>query len=635
MLALFLFAFAAEGVSPRQATLDVQAYLESKLPKLPSFSSAEAWNQYADQLRADILRKVVFRGEAVKWRNHASEPVYGDTLKATGCTIQKVRYEILPGMWIPALLYTPEKTADKMPVMLAVNGHDRAGKAADYKQTRCLNLARRGVIVLNVEWFGMGQLREPTNAHGCLNQIDLCGSSGLAPFYLSMSKGIDLLLSRPGADPTRVAVSGLSGGGWQTIFISSLDTRVTLANPVAGYSPFKVKIRDHLKDLGDSEQTPCDFGTLADYTHLTCLRAPRPTLLTYNDKDACCFTAGYTLPPLLAAAEPVYKLLGKPENLRSHVNSDPGTHNFGKDNRQQLYRAVGDYFYPGDKSYSAEEIDVSADVAKAETLLVEVPRDNQTLNGLALRLAENLPRDKALSIGDKAETRRKALREVLRLPELKPSKVGEGFVRLSDTWTVPVRITETPGATKTALVLNDAGFAADKVTAPKLAKAGYRVVEMDPWYFGASKLSSHDYLFALQLGCFGDRPLGLQAAQVNAVAQWAKGEVHVVAVGPRTSLIALCAAAVDTKAIGSLELQGSWATLRQVLEDNRTMLQTPEVFCFGLLEQADILQLAGLVAPRPVTFAEAGERHRKELEGLNGLYHRLGQKHRPLGESVK
>ncbi|MGL4552472.1 MAG: alpha/beta hydrolase family protein [Gemmataceae bacterium] len=617
MLASLVLLFAADPVSPRQATLDVQDHIESKLPKLPTFDTPQAWQKYAGKVRADVLDKVVFRGEAAKWRSLGSKTVFGPSMPAEGCTVQKLRYEILPEMWIPALLYTPTKPGPKMPVMLAVNGHEAAGKAVDYKQIRCLNLARRGFIVLNVEWFGMGQLRQPGNNHGALNQIDLCGSSGLAPFYLSMSRGIDLLLSRPGADPARVAVSGLSGGGWQTITISSLDTRVALANPVAGYSAFKVKVRDHLMDLGDSEQTPCDLGTFADYTHLTCLRAPRPTLLTYNDKDRCCFTAGHALPPLLDAARPVFKLTGKPDNLRSHVNSDPGTHNYGKDNRQALYRAVGDYFFPGDKSFSADEIDVTADVKKAEELEVEVPADSLTLNTLALKLAKDLPRG--------AATRAK-LRDVLRLPELTVTKAGEGSVRLSDKWTVPVRLTETAGATKTALVLNDAGFAADKVTAKRLAGQGYRVVEMDPWYFGASKTTSHDYLFALLLGCVGDRPLGIQAAQVNAVAAWAKGGVHVVAVGPRTSLIALAASAADDKAVGSVELLGGRATLKEVLEENRVMQQVPETFCFGLLEVADIKQLVELTGPRPVTFVDPGERHGKELAGVKNYRAAKGAK---------
>src|SRR5581483_6063619 len=112
----------------------------------------------------------------------------------------------------------------------------------------------------------------------------LCGAAGLAPFYLAMSRGLDVLLAHPSADLQRVSVSGLSGGGWQTIVISSLDPRLTLSNPVAGYSSFRTRLA-HAKDFGDSEQTPCDLAVHADYTHLTALMAPRPTLLTYNAKD--------------------------------------------------------------------------------------------------------------------------------------------------------------------------------------------------------------------------------------------------------------------------------------------------------------------------------------------------------------
>src|SRR6185436_8127638 len=170
-----------------------------------------------------------------------------------------------------------------------------------------------------------------------MNQLDLCGTSGVSPFYLAMARGLDVLLSLKNADPQRVAVSGLSGGGWQTIFISSLDTRVTLTNPVAGYSSFLTRTR-HFKDLGDSEQTPTDLAATADYAHLTAMMAPRATLLTFNSKDDCCFESGYALPPLLAAAGPIFELYGHSDRLKKHVNDDPGNHNFGKDNREALYR---------------------------------------------------------------------------------------------------------------------------------------------------------------------------------------------------------------------------------------------------------------------------------------------------------
>ena len=40
------------------------------------------------------------------------------------------------------------------------------------------------------------------------------------------------------------------------------------------------------------------------------------------------------------------------DQLRSHVNEDPGRHNYEKDNRQAFYRMVGDFFFPGDKGFN-------------------------------------------------------------------------------------------------------------------------------------------------------------------------------------------------------------------------------------------------------------------------------------------
>ena len=54
----------------------------------------------------------------------------------------------------------------RVPVVLNVNGHDAKGKAADYKQIRCINQARRGMLALNLEWFGMGQLQGDGFRHG-------------------------------------------------------------------------------------------------------------------------------------------------------------------------------------------------------------------------------------------------------------------------------------------------------------------------------------------------------------------------------------------------------------------------------------------------------------------------------------
>src|SRR3954468_2179747 len=210
---------------------EVQAFTESRVPLMPVAASAAEWTRIADRLREDTLDKVVFRGEAAKWRKLKTKVVWLDTIAGgPEYRIRKLRYEAVPGMWIPALLYEPISLSGKVPVAMHVNGHEGVGKSVPYKQIRCINLAKRGMIVLNLEWIGMGQLRGTNYDHYRMNQLDLCGTSGVAPFYLAMKRGLDILLEHKNADPERVEVSGLSGGGWQTIFISSLDTRVKLSN---------------------------------------------------------------------------------------------------------------------------------------------------------------------------------------------------------------------------------------------------------------------------------------------------------------------------------------------------------------------------------------------------------------------
>ena len=149
-----------------------------------------------------------------------------------------------------------------------------------YHQARCINLAKKGLYAINVEWIGQTQLATEGLQHYKMNQLDLVGTPGLAVFYESLRRTLDIGIALPHADAARVAVTGLSGGGWQTIILSALDTRVALANPSPGFSSYVTRAQWPDKDLGDSEQTPSDLASIADYTHLTALMAPRALQLT-------------------------------------------------------------------------------------------------------------------------------------------------------------------------------------------------------------------------------------------------------------------------------------------------------------------------------------------------------------------
>ncbi len=639
-------ALAEPEMPATQVLDDVRAFITARIVKPPRPTDRSAWQREAERLRRAMLDKIVFRGEAQAWRDAKCKVEWLDTIEGgPGYSIRKFRYEALPDMWIPGLLYLPEKLEGKVPVAINVNGHSADGKATDYKQLRAINLAKRGMLSLNLEWFGMGQLRTSGFAHGRMNQLDLCGASGLAPFYLALVRGIDLGLSLDHADPDRVLVAGLSGGGWQTILISSLDERVRLANPVAGYGSFFTNIA--FDDMGDSEQAPADMATVADYAHLTAMRAPRPTLLTYNASDDCCFKSGHTLEPLLAAARPTFALFGAQDQLRSHVNHDPGTHNFEQENREQLYAAIGDYFYPNDTSFARDEIDSTAEVKTAEQLHVPLPDDNADFHRLAESLAVSLPGDSDLPTHQPEATKwqtdgRKRLAALLRVGDYraqpadrKEISAGEGQTavarrfRLDDEWLVPVTeiVARGKDTTGVALLVADEGRASRADHVERLVAGGYRVLALDPLFVGASQIQSQDpqYTYPLLISSVGQRALGIQAAQILALARWAKHQypdqpVMIAATGPRTCMAALVATALAPSLVDSAELDGALASLKLLVERDEPVENLPELFAFGLLAEFDVRQLVALAAPRAVIFQNADEPARRELHGLVGWY---------------
>ena len=126
---------------------------------------------------------------------------------------------------------------------------------------------------------------------------------------------------------------------------------------------------------------------------------------------------------------------------------------------------------------------------------------------------------------------------------------------------------------------------------------GHRVVALDPFFFGESKIKSRDFLHVILMHAVGERALGVQAGQIAAIADWAAeayGEpVGLQSVGPRLSVAARLAA-VQTEAIQSITLHDPMQSLKEVLTENRGANHLPEMMCFGLLEAFDLKQIEAL-----------------------------------------
>ena len=121
---------------------------------------------------------------------------------------------------------------------------------------------------------------------------------------------------------------------------------------------------------------------------------------------------------------------------------------------------------------------------------------------------------------------------------------------------------------------------------------------------------------------------------VAAIAAWSKkhhgSPVRFLAIGPRTSLMALTAAALNPAAVEQVELRKSYGSLKEIIEQDLGVNDAPELFCFGLLEQFDVLQLAALAAPTSVMFTEASDRVKTEIASLKSFYSLLDVNVDPL-----
>jgi len=602
--------------TPDVVAFQVRQYLFQRAPKLAAPRSAAQWTAEAERIRKHLLDDVVFHGWPREWVD--APPKFedlGTVESGKGYRIRKLRYEIVPGFQSTAILYEPENVSGKIPAILNPNGHElELGKAAEYKQKRCINFAKRGIFALSLEWLYCGELHVPENKHEFGAHLDLVGANGVGLFYLAMRRGLDYLYEHPNVDRSRMGVTGLSGGGWQTIVLSSLDPRVTVSVPVAGYSAFVSKL-ERVGDYGDNEQVPQDFLAGQDYPHLTAMRAPRPTLVIHNAEDDCCFRAPLVKPYNYDDVKPFFRLFGKEDAFQWHENTDPSTHNYQLDNRLQAYRFFSKHF---GMPAVEQEIPVDAEVKNYDDLVVGLPKDNLTILGLARKLAEGITRPAvASSSGARAKLeslvryKPATLEHAWALTNTKNKGVETRSYQFlfanglsaAGVWAKAIASSDESPAT---IVLNDKGKKAAASRVADRLNRGEQVLAVDLLFTGdAAPKQAELEEFPLLLAATGERALGIEAAQLIALARWAKSfgsrKIQIESTGIRNQVVALIAADMEPSLFSEVAIHDGMPSLQYLLEAPVKFESAPDLFCLDLYKEFDIDRLAKLAEPAKVT----------------------------------
>ncbi|MCL5005015.1 MAG: hypothetical protein M1404_00655 [Acidobacteria bacterium] len=618
-------------------TYQLQQFLLKRVPKLPKPTSAEQWTAEEQQIRQHVLDDVIYHGWPKAWVD--SPPKFEDmgavpVPAGAGYRLRKFRYEVVPGLYSTAVLYEPAHLEGKAPGVLDVLGHFPIGKASMFEQKLCINQALRGMIALSIAFIDMGEMRLPGNEHHFGADLDLVGVSGVGLFYMAMRRGLDYLYDDPHVDRSRLAVTGLSGGGWQTIMLSALDPRVLVSIPVAGFTSLQGRLERLPGEPGDYEQLPPNLLDGQGYQTFAAMRAPRPTLEINNAEDSCCFRAPLVKPYIFDEIKPFFRLYGKEDVFQFHTDTQVSAHNYQRDNRQQAYRFLSTYFHLPVKP---EEIPVGQDLRTYSQLAAGVPPDNQTILGLAKQFASQIHHPPVPTDPAARETWAKSERAKLsKVVHYQPVTVAHPWY-MQDTnhntiESISFRFTLSNGLSATGVwvksiwtpegapmtvVVNDGGRkGADQEVwnhmpevAARIAR-GEQVLVLSILFTGdANPLSADVGSFGYMLASVGAPPLGLEAAQLIGISRWAEGRWHpsrlrLESSGYRMQVVSLVAGALEPHLFKSITIHQGMHSLSYILDQQVSSSQVPDMFCLDLDKDFNLNMLKAMTEPTKVTEAD-------------------------------
>ncbi len=270
-------------------------------------------------------------------------PVIRGKVARPGFTVEKVHFESVPGHFVTGLLFRPaDGIRDvKRPAVLCPHGHN--GRLQDYgekairqlivdgaerfeksgrfpKLARCGQLARMGCVVFIFDMLGYADSTQISSelAHRFARQRPDFEGKASWGFYSTQAelrlqsimgmqtwnslRALDFLAQLPDVDASRMAVTGGSGGGTQTILLCAIDPRPIVAFP------------NGMVSTSMQGGCTCENCTLlrigTGNVELAALFAPKPQGMTAaDDWTREMMTKGY---PQL---QQLYEMLGAKDNV--------------------------------------------------------------------------------------------------------------------------------------------------------------------------------------------------------------------------------------------------------------------------------------------------------------------------------
>ncbi|QDT31387.1 GDSL-type esterase/lipase family protein [Thalassoglobus polymorphus] len=302
-----------------------------------------AWEKEAERIRRQVL---VSNGLWPLPEKTPLEPVISKKIDRGDHTVQNVYFRSRPGHYVTGNLYRPKNIEGKIPGILCPHGHWKDGRFYDAEggsqsqldqgaeefasgahsplQARMVQLARMGTVVFHYDMIGYAD-SQPLDHRTGFNDADaalrLHNLMGLQTW--NSIRSLDFLESLPEVDTDRLAVTGASGGGTQTMILAAIDDRVDVTFPAVMVS------------TGMQGGCVCENASYlrqgVNNIAFAALFAPKPQSMSGAD-DWTIEIETKGLPEL----KQVYSLFGKADNIEAKAFPQ-FKHNYNQVARELMY----------------------------------------------------------------------------------------------------------------------------------------------------------------------------------------------------------------------------------------------------------------------------------------------------------
>lgn len=288
------------------------------------YNDKQSWETRKNDLRVCMTKAL---GLDPMPKKPDSKPIITNKRVMNGYTIENVAIETLPGLYVCGSLYRPIKKKGLSPIILNPDGHFADGRYRKDCQIRCAMLARMGAVAFSYDLFAWGesklQFKDEDHRRSIANTIQ----------NLNGIRILDYLISLKGVDTSRIAVTGASGGGSQTMQLTAIDKRIKVSVPVVMVSSYF---------MGGC---PCESGMPFQLcgggtcnAEIAAMAAPRPMMIISDGKD---WTAN--VPELeYPFIQRTYGFYGKTDLVENAHFANEG-HDYGISKRMAMYAFMAKY----------------------------------------------------------------------------------------------------------------------------------------------------------------------------------------------------------------------------------------------------------------------------------------------------